>query len=156
MFPQLALKSVEVDPKSWGRSRRWPPDPSPMEAVFRTEEKSMQYQPSTTVPSIAPDEPDFALERLFHPGRFFKRPADVLSDPALNVFEKRAILSSWASDACAVESRPALRRPPGADQPVSLDAIMDALRRLDHLEAERPASARHCFGQRGVSADNFV
>jgi len=46
--------------------------------------------------------------------------------------EKRAILSSWASDACAVESIPALRKPPGATRPVGFDAIMDALRSLDN------------------------
>ena len=43
----------------------------------------------------------------------------------LDLQEKRAILSSWASDACSVESMPGLRQPPGADQPLSIDQIME-------------------------------
>jgi len=44
---------------------------------------------------------------------------------------KRAILASWASDACAVRSRPALRKPPELPHPVAIDEILDALRSLD-------------------------
>jgi hypothetical protein len=55
----------------------------------------------------------------------------VLNDPDLTREEKRAILSSWASDACAVDSNPCLRRAPGAKAAVSFDEIVDALRRLD-------------------------
>ncbi|WP_244620218.1 hypothetical protein [Mesorhizobium sp. NFR06] len=58
----------------------------------------------------------------------------MLTDTTLDAQEKRAILSSWASDACAVESVPALRMPPGACEPVSFDAIMETLRQLDPLE----------------------
>lgn len=61
-------------------------------------------------------------------------PQDVLVDVALDVQEKRAILSSWASDACAVGSVPALRMLPGAGEPVSFDAIRDALRQLDQKD----------------------
>jgi hypothetical protein len=57
----------------------------------------------------------------------------VLRDGTLDLNEKRAILSSWASDACAVESIPALRQPPGARRPIPFDAIMDALRWLDGI-----------------------
>ena len=85
----------------------------------------------TIIPSIAPDTSDLFLDRLIHPARFFSSPEDVLRDDTLDIHEKRAILSSWASDACAVESIPALRKPPGATRPVSFDAIMDALRSLD-------------------------
>jgi hypothetical protein len=81
--------------------------------------------------SIAPEISDHFVDRLLTPARFFKRPDDVLADPTLGVREKRAILSSWASDACAVESMPALRRPPGAERPISFDEIMDALVSLD-------------------------
>lgn len=63
--------------------------------------------------SIEPAAPDVFLDRLLHPARHFKHPHDVLADVALDVQEKRAILSSWASDACAVESVPALRMLPG-------------------------------------------
>ena len=83
---------------------------------------------STIIPSLAPEANDLALDRLLSPTRHFKHPDDVLRDGTLDVGEKRAILSSWASDACAVESMPALRQPPGARRPVSFDAVMDALR----------------------------
>jgi hypothetical protein len=86
----------------------------------------------TTIP-IAPDTSDLFLDRLLHPGRFFDSPDDVVADPGLTLYEKRAILSSWASDACAVESMPALRHPPGVTRPVSFDDIMDALAKLDGL-----------------------
>ncbi|MGE0283660.1 MAG: hypothetical protein AB7P20_24005 [Rhizobiaceae bacterium] len=85
----------------------------------------------TIIPSIAPETSDLFLDRLIHPARFFSGPEAVLRDQTLDIHEKRAILSSWASDACAVESIPALRHPPGAAVPVSFDAIMDALCSLD-------------------------
>ena len=40
-------------------------------------------------------------------------PPDVINDPDLTLNEKRAILASWASDACAIEAAPALRQMPG-------------------------------------------
>ena len=88
---------------------------------------------STIIPSLAPETDDPVLDRLLSPARHYKHPDDVLRDSTLNPGEKRAIHSSWASDACAVESMPALRHPPGAGQPISFDAIMDALQRLDAL-----------------------
>ncbi|MDX8528926.1 hypothetical protein RFM68_31095 [Mesorhizobium sp. MSK_1335] len=86
---------------------------------------------SPIVPSLAPETSDLSLDRLLSPARHFQHPRDVLEDGSLDMWEKRAILSSWASDACAVESMPSLRRPPGAECPVPFDEIMDALRRLD-------------------------
>ena len=83
------------------------------------------------IPSIAPETSDPSLDRLLFPARHFDHPDEVAGDRTLDVQEKRAILASWASDACAVESMPALREPPGAASPVTFDAIMDALRRLD-------------------------
>jgi hypothetical protein len=71
----------------------------------------------------------FDLHTLLHPAGSFAKPAEVVRDPTLN--EKRAILASWASDACAIEAAPALRQPPGAARPVSFDDVMDALRVLD-------------------------
>ncbi len=53
---------------------------------------------------------DPEIEALLHPSAAFAHPRDVVSDPDLTTHEKRAILSSWASDACAVESCPPLRR----------------------------------------------
>ena len=74
----------------------------------------------------------FELDQLLRPAAVFDHPRDVLKDPDLTREEKRAILSSWASDACAVESMPGLRHPAGAKAPISFDDIVDALRSLDH------------------------
>src|SRR6185436_8113751 len=72
----------------------------------------------------------FDLDALLHPARAFAHPMDVVRDPDLTLNEKRAILASWASDACAVEAAPDLRIvTPG--RVVRWDDIMDALRTLD-------------------------
>jgi hypothetical protein len=81
---------------------------------------------------------DFDLDRLLHPGRFYGAPVDVLDDGILSAAEKRAILSSWASDACAIESNPVLRAAEGSYGTTTFDDIMDALARLDRLEAAPP------------------
>ena len=87
---------------------------------------------------------DRALEfdAILHPSQIFERPADVFKDPDLSLNEKRAILASWASDACAVEALPALRKNPYG-RVVSFDDIMDALRALD-----KPACAAVAAGDR--------
>ena len=103
----------------------------------------MDKKPAPIIPSIAPETSDPFLDRLLTPARFFKRPDDVLADLTLDVREKRAILSSWASDACAVESIPALRQPPGAESPVSFDEIMDALVSLDNVHSATASGARN-------------
>jgi len=96
-------------------------------------------QPLTAiVPPARPDTDDAALDRLLHPSRFYERPRDVLSDNSLPNSEKRAILSSWAFDACTVDSCPALGHPPFASQPIGFDEVMDALTSLDHGERGRP------------------
>lgn len=95
-------------------------------------------QPLTAlVPPARPDTDDAALDRLLHPSRFYERPPDVLRDISLPNSEKRAILSSWASDACAVDSCPALRHPPFASHPIGFDEVMDALALLDRGESGR-------------------
>jgi hypothetical protein len=99
---------------------------------------------SPLIPSLAPETSDISLHRLLAPARPFKRPDDVLKDDSLDHQEKRAILSSWASDACAVESLPALRQPAGAERPISFDQIMDALCKLD----SNAPSASSEFGRR--------
>ncbi len=72
----------------------------------------------------------FNLDELLHPANAFAHPREVVDDPDLTLNEKRAILASWASDACAIEAAPELRaRPRGS--PVRFDDIMDALRTLD-------------------------
>ncbi len=80
---------------------------------------------------------DFDVDDLLHPAQAFRHPRDVVDDPDLTVNEKRAILASWASDACAVETAPTLRRAPGAVQPVRFDDVMDALRTLDQAARDR-------------------
>ena len=102
----------------------------------------MDNKPAPIIPSIAPETSDPFLDRLLNPVRFFKHPDDVLADHTLDVREKRAILSSWASDACAVESVPALRQPPGVEHPVTFDEIMDALVSLDRVQAVTPSGGR--------------
>jgi hypothetical protein len=74
---------------------------------------------------------DLDLDQLLHPAQAFEDPQQVLEDPDLTLNEKRAILASWASDACAVDAAPALRQPPGVTRAVSVDDVLDALRTLD-------------------------
>ena len=84
---------------------------------------------------------DFDLDSLLHPAQAFAHPREVVGDPDLTLNEKRAILASWASDACAVEAAPALRCPPGSEQPVSVDAILEALRALDKVSTDTSDTA---------------
>jgi hypothetical protein len=84
---------------------------------------------------------DLDLDTLLHPAQAFEDPQQVVDDPDLSLNEKRAILASWASDACAVEAMPALRRPPGASRAVSVDEILQALWTLD-WQANRDARTR--------------
>ena len=72
----------------------------------------------------------FDLNALLHPARAFANPMDVVRDPDLTLNEKRAILASWASDACAVEAAPDLRVSTSGNV-VRWDDIMDALHTLD-------------------------
>lgn len=69
-------------------------------------------------------------------GDVFRRPREVLSYPGLSSAEKRAILASWATDARAVGSCPALRCLPGCRaEPVPLDEVLAALQALDGDQA---------------------
>src|SRR3954464_15067031 len=82
------------------------------------------------------------LDALLHPAQAFDHPDDVANDPDLSLNEKRAILASWASDACAVEAAPALRCAPGGKRAVTFDEVMEALRKLDQ-EAQQQAVRTH-------------
>ena len=86
------------------------------------------------------DRSSFDLDELLHPANAFNHPSEVLSDPDLTLNEKRAILASWASDACAVEAAPELRA--GRNGAARFDDIMDALKKLDGEAAERPHYAK--------------
>jgi hypothetical protein len=76
------------------------------------------------------------LDELLHPAQAFEHPSHVVSDPDLTLNEKRAILASWASDACAIEAAPTLRHTP-AGHSVRFDDIMEALRLLDRQAQEQ-------------------
>ncbi len=65
------------------------------------------------------------------PTVLFREPSEVLAHPALASSEKRALLASWASDACAVENLPNWRKLPETGALVSLDEILNALQALD-------------------------
>ena len=66
-------------------------------------------------------------------------PEELIEHPQLEPEVKRAILASWASDACAVRSKPALRKPPELPSPVPVDRILSALQRLDDAGASKAA-----------------
>jgi hypothetical protein len=80
-----------------------------------------------TMRPTAFDDNVFDFNALLHPGTVFDHPREVIAHPSLTVAEKRAILASWASDASAIASCPALRAPRGLTAPVSIDEILDAL-----------------------------
>ena len=64
----------------------------------------------------------------------YVHPMEVVQDGRLNVADKRAILSAWASDACAVDSRPGFRWLSGTPGPILVDHVLRALRALDGME----------------------
>jgi hypothetical protein len=97
---------------------------------------------------------DTDLEALLHPAAPYERPVDVIKDSDLTTNKKRAILASWASDACAVEAAPSLRSAPGAGRPVPIDEILDALRAIEPEwpPSDEPASCRSaCRGDESGS-----
>jgi hypothetical protein len=83
---------------------------------------------------------DAEIDVMLHPAQAFDHPGYVVDDPDLTLNEKRAILASWASDACAVEAAPALRRVPGSGRIVSVDEVLEALRTLDKQANENGSS----------------
>ena len=76
------------------------------------------------------------LNAILHPGSVYDHPRDVLADQTISIGEKRAILASWASDAAAVISNPALRE--GSRHVVTIDEVLEALSALDHRPKEPP------------------
>ena len=89
-------------------------------------------------PTTAQHDNVFDFNSLLHPGTVFTHPRDVVSHPNLTLAEKRAILASWASDASAIASCPALRAPDGLKAPVHIDDILEALRALDQNGPRHP------------------
>jgi hypothetical protein len=80
----------------------------------------------------------FDLNAVLHPATVFEHPRDVVADATLSLSEKRAILASWASDAAAVTSNPALRELVGTRRIVTIDEILEALSMLDHKPPRPP------------------
>jgi hypothetical protein len=104
----------------------------------------------------------FDLDELLHPADAFEHPSEVVGDPDLTLNEKRAILSSWASDACALEAAPELREIPRG-KIVRFEDIMDALRSLDRDERQplrkyqKLVRRRDIFGRaRGTEGNGSV
>ena len=97
-------------------------------------------------PTTAKGDNVFDIEAFLHPGTMFEHPRDVVSRPDLDLAEKRAILASWASDASAIASCPALRAPSCLKAPVTIDEILEALCALDgsprHLPGGKPMRLR--------------
>jgi hypothetical protein len=83
------------------------------------------------------------LAALLHPANAFSHPDEVVRDRDLTLTEKRAILASWASDACAVESAPELRISVPGKPPVTFDDVMDALKALDREGQSAPPREPH-------------
>ena len=84
----------------------------------------------------------FDFNALLHPGTVFDHPRDVVADPSLSLSEKRAILASWASDASAIASCPALRAPNGLKAPICIDEILEALCALDNGGPRHPPGGK--------------
>jgi hypothetical protein len=89
-------------------------------------------------PTTALTDNVFDINALLHPGTVFEHPREVVGHPDLTISEKRAILASWASDAAAIASCPALRAPQGLKAPVKIDEILEALCELDGNPPHRP------------------
>lgn len=79
------------------------------------------------------------VDDLLHPARAFVHPSAVVEDTDLTLNEKRAILASWASDACAAEANPLLRQTSDG-RTATWDDVMDALKELDLRAANSPTS----------------
>jgi hypothetical protein len=86
---------------------------------------------------------DLDIDILLHPAQAFEHPRHVVEDPDLTLNEKRAILASWASDTCAIEATPGLRRAPGTAQPVRFEDVLDALRALNQQAGNHCSPPRY-------------
>ena len=82
------------------------------------------------------------LNAILHPGSVYDHPSDVVADAKLSISKTRAILASWASDAAAVTSNPALREIPGSRRIVTVDEVLEALAALDGGRPRNPPGGR--------------
>jgi hypothetical protein len=79
-------------------------------------------------PASRPEAPSASQSQS---AALFAHPSAVLGARTLTGSDKRALLAAWASDACAVEGRPAWRWLPGTPEPVVVDEILSCLQALD-------------------------
>ena len=86
---------------------------------------------SVGLPRIKGRTTTLDMAAMLHPADAFAYPMDVVDDCDLTSYEKRAILSSWAADACAAPE------PCQRTTAVSFDDILDAL----HLVETEPEPA---------------
>jgi hypothetical protein len=100
----------------------------------------------TMRPTTAFADNVFDINAMLHPGTVFEHPRDVVNHPDLTISEKRAILASWASDASAIASCPALRAPQGLKAPVTIDEILEALCELDGNPPNPPGGKPYRLG----------
>jgi hypothetical protein len=84
----------------------------------------------------------------------YVHPREVLRDNRLDPAEKRAVLCFWASDACAVESRPGFRWLPGSPGPILFDHVIAALQSLDG-DSCRDQSKRQWMGAAGRTSQDL-
>jgi hypothetical protein len=70
----------------------------------------------------------FDVDALLHPSNAFRHPLDIVRDPDMTAAEKRAVLASWASDACASNPTPRC----GQRQLAMLSATMTSPMRYSH------------------------
>ncbi len=82
---------------------------------------------------FSPQAPEACLVPglIGNPAGVFSHPREVLDASDLGTEDKREILASWVSDACAVEGAPAWRRLPDSLALVAVDDILQALQALD-------------------------
>lgn len=80
----------------------------------------------TTKPEADRRTTPLELTEFLHPAGAFEHPLDVLDDPDLTAYEKRAILSSWLADHCLGEDRSHLNSRHD-DTSARLEDIVDAL-----------------------------
>ena len=124
--------------------RRLNEEQASVEALLR-EELPDRLSARFAVSGVNGTATNLDMTALLHPADAFSHPMDVVEDCDLTSYEKRAILSSWAADACAVKD---LRDPSRSfhGAAVSFDDILDALRVLDS-GSEFPAEPRPRSGQ---------
>ena len=84
-------------------------------------------------------EKNLEMAELLHPAEAFGHPMDVVEDCDLTSYEKRAILSSWAADVCAVDTDLGTG---SSSQGVtaSFDDVLDALRALEEGDSDKSDS----------------